>query len=80
MLSEYKILGILKEASDDESMFSTSTDLGRIELIKNPLGSASRAAFHCCPVHMPHDGQGWKSKRPGQAPFQISLKSSTCFS
>lgn len=45
------------------SMFFASTDLWRIWIIKHPLDSASRAAFHCCPMHLPHDRQGWKSRR-----------------
>lgn len=63
-----------------ESMFFASTDLCWIWIIikKKLLGSAARAAFYCCPMHMPHDDQG--CKRPDQAHFQISLKSSTCFS
>lgn len=56
MLSEYKILGILKEVSDDESMFFILIDLGRIELIKNLFGFVLRVVFYCCFVYMLYDG------------------------
>lgn len=84
---EHKILGILKETSDDsvatsgENVFYINRSVLNMNTKKNSLGFASRTAFFL----LSHAHATWwsgleKETRPGQACFQISLKCSTCFS
>lgn len=73
--------GFLKEAGDDSvatsgvHVFCINRSVQNMNN-KNPARSGIKAAFHCGPVHVPHDDHGWKSRRGLTRFSSRSLRSS----